>query len=58
MQRSKLLQLLTETSNIMTNRPDQELCQHAIRLVQGPWDNPILRKIIAGETKIADLEGI
>ncbi len=60
MQRSKLLQLLTaETSNILTNnRPAQELFQQAIRLIQGPWDNPTLRKIIAGETKIADLEGI
>jgi len=43
MQRNKLLQLITETSNILTNRPAQELCQHAIRLVQGLWDDPKLQ---------------
>ena len=58
MQRNKPLQLITETSNILTNRPAQELYQHAIRLVQGLWDDPILEKIIARETKIADLEGL
>ena len=43
MQRNKLLQLITETSNILTNRPAQELYQHAIRLVQGLWDDPKLQ---------------
>lgn len=56
-QQNKLLQLLTETSNTLMNKPAHELCLHVIRLVENPWNNPTLVKVIAGETDIPDLEG-
>ncbi len=50
---------LKKTAEILVNKPAAlELCHHVLRLVQAPWSNPTLEKIMAGDTDIADLEGM
>lgn len=57
-QQNHLQVTLRKTAEILKNTPAAlELCQHVLRLVQAPWSNPTLEKIMAGETDIEDSEG-
>jgi len=47
---------LQNTISNLSNTPAYNLCQHVIRVVNNPWNDPTLKKIIDGET-ISDSEG-
>lgn len=47
---------LQNTISNLSNTPAYTLCRHVIRVVNNPWNDPTLKKIIDGET-ISDSEG-
>ncbi|XP_046636432.1 mucin-17-like isoform X4 [Daphnia pulicaria] len=48
---------LQNTISNLSNTPAYSLCQHVIRVVNNPWNDPTLEKIIDGES-ISDSEGL
>lgn len=47
---------LQNTISNLSNTPAYDLCQHVIRVVNNPWNDPTLKKIIDGES-ISESEG-
>jgi hypothetical protein len=47
---------LHNTISNLSNTPAYDLCQHVIRVVNNPWNDPTLTKIIDGES-ISESEG-
>ena len=45
------------TATALINEKALNLCQHVIRLVKNPWDEPTLSSILQGSTSFSDDEG-
>ena len=45
------------TATALNNEEALNLCQHVIRLVKNPWDDPTLSGILQGSTTFSDDEG-
>jgi len=46
------------TATALNNQEALNLCQHVIRLVKNPWDDPTLSSILQGNSTFSDDEGM
>lgn len=49
---------LMRTATALNNQEALNLCQHVIRLVKNPWDDPTLSSILQGNSTFSDDEGM